>query len=103
MDINRPRKRTERRMKADPPRHRISKEIKYYHNGRVVYRYDTRETFKPVIDTQKEAKETIDRKQDKLIEKVQENQENITNSLHVLSDIMSQQGSHQGSVYGANR
>ena len=100
MDINRPRKSTERRMKADPPRHRISKEIKYYHNGRVVYRYDTRETFKPVIDTQKEAKETIDRK---LIEKVQENQENITNSLHVLSDIMSQQGSHQGSVYGVNR
>ena len=68
-----------------------------------MYRYDTRETFKPVIDTQKEVKETIDRKQDKLIEKVQENHENITNSLHVLSDIMSQQGSHQGSVYGVNR
>ena len=96
MVINRPRKSTERRMKADPPRHRISKQIKYCHNGRVVYRYDPRETFKPVIDTQKEVKETIDRKQDKLIEKVQENHENITNSLHVLSDIMSQQGSHQG-------
>lgn len=64
-------------MKADPPRHRISKEIKYYHNGRVVYRYDTRETFKPVIDTQKEVKETINKKQDQLIEKLQENKQKL--------------------------
>ena len=68
-----------------------------------MHQYETRETFKPIIDTQKEIKETIDKKQDKLIEKVRENQQNIFNSPDVLSDVMSQQGSHQGSVHGINR
>ena len=83
--------------------HKIPKEIKDYSDGRDMHQYKTRETFKPIIDTQKEIKETIDKKQDKLIEKVQENQQNIFNSPDVLSDVMSQQGSHQGSVHGINR
>lgn len=41
--------------------------------------------------------------QDKLIKKLQENQENITKSLDTLSDIVSQQGSLQGSTYGVSR
>ena len=84
-------------------KHKIPKEIKDYSDGRDMHQYETRETFKPIIDTQKEIKETIDKKQDKLIEKVQENQQNIFNSPDVLSDVTSQQGSHQGSVHGINR
>ena len=84
-------------------KHKIPKEIKDYSDGRGMHQYETRETFKPIIDTQKEIKETIDKKQDKLIEKVQENQQNIFNSPDVLSDVTSQQGSHQGSVHGINR
>ena len=84
-------------------KHKIPKEIKDYSDGRDMHQYETSETFKPIIDTQKEIKETIDKKQDKLIEKVQENQQNIFNSPDVLSDVMSQQGSHQGSVHGINR
>ena len=41
--------------------------------------------------------------QDKLIKKLQENQENITKSLDALSDVVSQQGSYEGSTYGVNR
>ena len=84
-------------------KHKIPKEIKDSSDGRDMHQYETRETFKPIIDTQEEIKETIDKKQDKLIEKVQENQQNIFNSPDVLSDVMSQQGSHQGSVHGINR
>ena len=84
-------------------KHKIPKEIKDYSDGRDMHQYETRETFKPIIDTQKEIKETIDKKQDKLIEKLQENQQNIFNSPDVLSDVMSQQGSRQGSVHGINR
>ena len=84
-------------------KHKIPKEIKDYSDGRDMHQYETSETFKPIIDTQKEIKETIDKKQDKLIEKVQENQQNIFNSPDVLSDVTSQQGSHQGSVHGINR
>ena len=68
-----------------------------------MHQYETRETFKPIIDTQIEIKETVDKIQDKLIEKVQENQQNIINLPDVLSDITSQQGSHQGSFHGINR
>ena len=82
---------------------------------------DTKEILKPSIDVQKKVKETIDEKQNKLIKKLQENKEtvdrkqdevinqlkenqvNITKSVDVLSEIMSQKGSQQGSVSGVKR
>ena len=40
------------------------------------------------MDTQKGVKETFDEEQDKLIEKLQGNQENINNSFDALSDVV---------------
>ena len=79
---------------------------------------DTAEILKPSIEVQKKVKKTIDEKQNKLIEKLQENKETVDRkqdevinqlkenqvelikSVDVLSEIMSQQGSQQGSVSG---
>lgn len=87
MDINRLRKKAERHMKADSLRHKISKQIKDYRERQVI-QYESKESFKPIMDTQKGVKETFDEEQDKLIEKLQGNQENINNSLDALSDIV---------------
>ena len=63
-------------MKADSLRHKISKQIKDYRERQVI-QYESKESFKPIMDTQKGVKETFDEEQDKLIEKLQGNQENI--------------------------
>ena len=75
---------------------------------------DTAEILKPSIEVQKKVKATIDEKQNKLIEKLQENKETVdrkqdeviqqlkdnqvdlSKSIDTLSDIMSQQGSVSG-------
>ena len=75
---------------------------------------DTSEILKPSIEVQKKVKKTIDEKQNKLIEKLQENKETVDKkqdkviqqlkenqselikSVDVLSDIMSKQGSVSG-------
>ena len=74
-------------MKADSLRHKISKQIKDYRERQVI-QYESKESFKPIMDTQKGVKETFDEEQDKLIEKLQGNQENINNSLDALSDVV---------------
>ena len=74
-------------MKADSLRHKISKQIKDYRERQVI-QYESKESFKPIMDTQKGIKETFDEEQDKLIEKLQGNQENINNSLDALSDVV---------------
>ena len=75
---------------------------------------DTKEILKPSIEAQKEVKKTIDEKQNRLIKKLQENKETVdrkqdeviqqlkenqvelTKSIDVLSEIMSNQGSTFG-------
>ena len=75
---------------------------------------DTAEILKPSIEVQKKVKKTIDEKQNKLIEKLQENKETVDRkqdevinqlkenqnelikSVDTLSEIMSQQGSVSG-------
>ena len=75
---------------------------------------DTAEILKPSIEVQKKVKATIDEKQNKLIEKLQENKETVdrkqdeviqqlkdnqvdlSKSIDTLSEIMSQQGSESG-------
>ena len=74
-------------MKADSLRNKISKQIKDYRERQVI-QYESKESFKPIMDTQKGVKETFDEEQDKLIEKLQGNQENINNSLDALSDVV---------------
>ena len=43
------------------------------------------ETFKPIIKAQEEVKETIDNKQDKLIEQLQKNQQALTSGLEDIA------------------
>ena len=71
----------------------IRKQIKDYRDGREYMQFDSKELFKPIIIAQKEVKETIDKKQDKLIEKLQENQNELIGSVDALSDTISKQGS----------
>ena len=73
---------------------------------------DTKEILKPqkkvketidekqnkLIKKLQENKETVDRKQDEVINQLKENQVNITKSVDVLSEIMSQKGSQEGSL-----
>ena len=42
------------------------------------------ETFKPIIKAQEETKQTIDEKQDKLIEQLEKNQKALTSGLKTL-------------------
>lgn len=46
-------------MKVDSLSHKISKEIKNFRDRREVIQYESRESFKPITDTQKEVKETM--------------------------------------------
>ena len=56
-----------------------------------------------LIEKLQENKETVDRKQDEVINQLKENQVELTKSVDVLSEIMSQKGSQQGSVSGVKR
>lgn len=51
MDITRLKRNTERRMKVDSSSHKKSKEIKNCRDRREVIQYESRESFKPIIDT----------------------------------------------------
>lgn len=42
------------------------------------------ETFKPIVEAQKETKKTIDEKQDKILEQLQKNQKAMTSGLEDL-------------------
>ena len=84
---------------------------------------DTAEILKPSIEVQKKVKKTIDnkqdelitqlaindeianikqneiiKKQDKAIKQLKDNQEDLTQSLNTLSEVMSQKGSQEGSL-----
>ena len=121
MDIERMKKLLTSEIKAGNELKAVREVIKTYKRQKQDMYDDTKEILKPSIDVQKKVKETIDEKQNKLIKKLQENKEtvdrkqnevinqlkenqvNITKSVDVLSEIMSQKGSQQGSVSGVER
>ena len=49
-------------MQVDSLKHQISREIKDHHDGRDMYQYETRETLKPIVDSQTEGSEAADAK-----------------------------------------
>ena len=53
----------------------------------------TEEIYKPVTKSVEKAQKKADEKQDKMIEQLKENQENITESIDVLSEAVSKSGS----------
>ena len=96
MDVTNLRKNIDKRLANGAMKRQISKTIKDYRDGREERRFELKELYEPITATQKEVKKTIDKKQDELIEKLQENQQDLINSIEVLSDIMSKQGSTSG-------
>ena len=89
MDIRSLRKRTNESLKIDAMKRKIRNEIESYRDGVEDRQYENKETFKPIITAQKEDKETIDKKQNQLINKLQENQQDLIQSVDLLSDVMS--------------
>ena len=59
--------------------------VKTYENRKQDIYDDTAEILKPSIDVQKSVKESIDKKQDKVIEQLQKNQKAITSGLCSIS------------------
>ena len=49
-------------MQVDSLKHQISREIKDHRDGRDMYQYETRETLKPIVDSQTEGSEAADAK-----------------------------------------
>ena len=86
MDIEQLRRNARMRSSTAAMKHQITKEIKNYRDSREDTQFENRELLKPIIDTQKEVKETIDKKQNKLIEKLQENQLALTRGFQNVVD-----------------
>ena len=49
-------------MQVDSLKHQISREIKDHRDGSNMYQYETRETLKPIVDSQTEGSEAADAK-----------------------------------------
>ena len=49
-------------MQVGSLKHQISREIKDHRDGRDMYQYETRETLKPIVDSQTEGSEAADAK-----------------------------------------
>ena len=121
MDIERMKKLLTSGIEAGNKVKAVREVVKTYKTQKQDMYDDTKEILKPSIEVQKKVKKTIDEKQNKLIEKLQENKETVDRkqdevinqlkenqvelikSVDVLSEIMSQQGSQQGSVSGVKK
>lgn len=62
VDISRPKRNLDTRMQVGSLKHQISREIKDHRDGRDMYQYETRETLKPIVDSQTEGSEAADAK-----------------------------------------
>lgn len=62
VDISRPKRNLDTRMQVYSLKHQISREIKDHRDGRDMYQYETRETLKPIVDSQTEGSEATDAK-----------------------------------------
>ena len=62
VDISRPKRNADRRMQVDSLKHQISGEIKDHRDGSNMYQYETRETLKPIVDSQTEESKAADAK-----------------------------------------
>ena len=62
VDISRPKRNLDTRMHVDSLKHQISRDIKDHRDGRDMYQYETRETLKPIVDSQTEGSEAADAK-----------------------------------------
>ena len=96
MDINELREIFKESAKNEAMAQQIRDKFERHDNNVQERQYETREYFQPVITAQEDVKKTINEKQDKVIEQLDKNQTELIQSVDVLSDIMSKQGSTAG-------
>ena len=93
MDITQLRKRHELKFKNHLMKEQIRSQIKNTLDDKQSRQYERGELFKPIIQEQKEVKQTIDKKQDELIKNMNEKQEKLADAIDNLNDTLTVQGS----------
>ena len=81
MDIEKYRKNTEKELKVDRLAREAGNTLQEYDDQRQDLRIERAEIFQPITTHVKEVKETIDSKQDKLLEKITENQNALATAI----------------------
>ena len=81
MDVEKYRKNVEEELKVDRLAREVGKKLQEYDDQRQDLRIERAEVFQPITTHVKEVKETIDSKQDKLLEKITENQNALATAI----------------------
>ena len=77
MDLQRLKQLSEAKIKAGTITKQVRDTLKEYKHDKQDLQQGLSETFKPIIKAQEETKQTIDEKQDKLIEQLEKNQKSV--------------------------
>ena len=95
MDLQRLEQISEAKIKAGILTKEVRDTLKEYKHNKQDLQQGLSETFKPIIKAQEKTKQTIDDKQDKLIEQLQKNQKAITSGLENIEMLAIQPGQPQ--------
>ena len=85
MDIERIKRLSESKIKADDSVKKVRNTLKEYRIGRQDVQEDLSEAYKPIVKTQEDVKKTIDEKQNIIIDQLQKNQKAISSGLQDLA------------------
>ena len=85
MDIERIKRLSESKIKADYSVKKVRNTLKEYRIGRQDVQEDLSEVYKPIVKAQEDVKKTIDEKQDAVIKQLQKNQKAISSGLEDLA------------------
>ena len=87
MDISQFQKLSNSKIEAGREIRAVRNDLKEYKEAKQDAYEGLSETYKPIIDVQKSVKESIDEKQDELIEQLQKNQRAITSGLEDINSL----------------
>ena len=85
MDIERIKRLSESKIKADDSVKKVRNTLKEYRIGRQDVQENLSEVYKPIVKVQDDVKKTIDEKQDAVIKQLQKNQKEISSGLQDLA------------------
>ena len=85
MDIERIKRLSESKIKADDSVKKVRNTLKEYRIGRQDVQEDLSEVYKPIVKTQEDVKKTIDEKRNTIIDQLQKNQKAISSGLQDLA------------------
>ena len=84
MDIERIKKISEAKINAGKQVSNVRNTLKEFEHGRQDIQEELSEVYKPIVKAQEDVKQTIDEKQDKMLEQLQKNQKALTSGLEDL-------------------